>query len=189
METTSRPVRTQRRDWGTTLGEEESRSRQEKARGLGGDGDGDRDRRSDDGPPRRASQQRMDTLESGRWRPPIRRAFFSLSSFPLAFGAFSFLFSVATETRKLGVGGVGADGYAIQVLTGPRGVALPPGEQSRSRIATLLECLAKDGAGELAGTDAELGSPRRRHAAAGRRAAPAGLLSAERTGQGRGPPF
>lgn len=74
---------------------------------------------------------------------------FFLSSFPLAFGAFSFLFSVATETRKLGVGGVGADGYAIQVLTGPRGVALPPGEQSRSRIATLLECLARDGAGEL----------------------------------------
>lgn len=100
-----------------------------------------------------------------------------------------FFFSVATETRKLGVGGVGADGYAIRVLTGPRGVALPPGEQSRSRIATLLECLARDGAGELAGTDAELGSPRRRHAAAGRRAAPAGLLSAERTGQGRGPPF
>lgn len=60
-----------------------------------------------------------------------------------------FFFSVATETRKLGVGGVGADGYAIRVLTGPRGVALPPGEQSRSRFATLLECLARDGAGEL----------------------------------------
>jgi hypothetical protein len=45
------------------------------------------------------------------------------------------------------------------------------------------------GRSRRAGTDAELGSPRRRHAAAGRRAAPAGLLSAERTGQGRGPPF
>lgn len=126
------------------------------------------------------------SLESGRWRPPIPRAFYLF--IPSRFWRL-FFFSVATETRKLGVGGVGADGYAIRVLTGPRGVALPPGEQSRSRIATLLECLARDGAGELAGTDAELGSPRRRHAAAGRRAAPAGLLSAERTGQGRGPPF